>query len=124
MLTLFIAEDSLPVRKALKAWLAEIPWVRVVGCAGEARKVSALIENRQPDVVFLDNSLAGGSGIEVLKRIKTVLPPTVVVMFTADDFPQIRSRCQAAGADYFLNKSTEFAKIPELLQQIRQIKET
>lgn len=105
---------------ALKLMLEPIPQVQVIGDAERASQAVERIETLRPDVAFLDISLAEGSGIDVLKRIKQTLPAVIAIMLTSHDDRWTRTKCKEAGADHFLSKSDDFAKIPALLRQIAQ----
>ena len=72
------------------------------------------ISRLQPDAVILDIRMPGGSGIDVLKKIKKNYPSTLVIMFTNYPTAQYRKRCLDLGTDFFFDKSTEFDKIPNL----------
>jgi DNA-binding NarL/FixJ family response regulator len=41
-------------------------------------------------------------------------------MLTNFAHPQYRKKCEEAGADFFFDKSTEFDKLPQALEQVRQ----
>ena len=64
----------------------------------------------------LDIRLIGGSGIDVLKKIKQEDRALVVIMLTNSTALPFRRRCMEAGADFFLDKSTEFRKVREIVQ--------
>ena len=115
----FLADDSVPVRERILEMLEEIPDVHVVGHAEDALAARLLITALQPDVVILDINMPGGSGIEVLHDIKQMSPSPRVIMLTNYSQPQYRKRCLEAGADYFLDKSTEFDEIRNLLAENR-----
>ena len=71
-----------------------------------------------PDAVILDIRLPRKSGIEVLRDIKKDKPSPVVIILTNYPYPQYQKECTEAGADYFLNKSTEFNKIADVLKNL------
>jgi DNA-binding NarL/FixJ family response regulator len=62
--------------------------------------------------------MPGGSGLDVLRDIRTDHPHICVLMCTNYPDPQYREECLGAGADYFLDKSAEFEKIPAILRQL------
>jgi DNA-binding NarL/FixJ family response regulator len=64
--------------------------------------------------------MPGGSGIEVLRSLKKMTPAPAVIMLTNFAYEQYRKKCEAAGADFFLDKSTEFDQIPLVLEQVRR----
>jgi DNA-binding response OmpR family regulator len=68
--------------------------------------------------VILDIRMPGGNGIQVLEAIKTSTAAPVVIMLTAFPYPQYRKKCLEVGADYFLDKTTEFERVVEVLEQL------
>jgi DNA-binding NarL/FixJ family response regulator len=119
-LKVFISDDSTTVRERLVTMALDLPEVDVVGQAEDAPASLDAIRQTQPDVVILDIRMPGGSGIEVLRSLKKMTPSPVVIMLTNFAYEQYRKKCEAAGADFFLDKSTEFDQLPQVLEQVRQ----
>ena len=76
----------------------------------EANIVSTLadamthLKNNDPPVIFLDNHLPDGIGMDYIKRLKQDHPTSSIIMITAyDTFPD-RQRAYKEGADYFIGK--------------------
>src|SRR5437879_2309662 len=111
----FIADDSRIVVDRLAALLAEIPGVRLIGRAGNAQHALRCIEQLNPDAVILDLQMPGGSGMDVLAAIRGRRPGLTIIICTNFAHPQYRQRCLEAGANFFLDKSTEFERIPSIL---------
>lgn len=63
----------------------------------------ALQENR-PEIIFIDNHLPDGLGMNYITYIKTNYPDAKIVMITAHDTSSDRSRALGVGADYFIGK--------------------
>lgn len=116
----FITDDSLIVREHLVTLLDELAGVEIVGQAGSVAEAISGIRNLQPDVVILDIRLPDGSGIDVLQNVKQDQPAPVVIILTNYPYPGYRKRCLSAGADFFLDKSTEFDQLPRLFEQLKQ----
>lgn len=114
----FIADDSEHIRKSLIAMLSKIKEINIVGQAASTGEAISLIPKADPDVVLLDIRIPGGSGMDVLKEIKSYKPGLIFIMITNYPYPQYREKCKLLGADYFLDKSTEFDKIPVVLKQL------
>ncbi|MFC1548291.1 response regulator, partial [Candidatus Neomarinimicrobiota bacterium] len=57
-------------------------------------------------------------GIDVLREIKHNLPDLKVIMLTNYPYPHFQRRCEEEGADYFFDKSTEFEKVTQVVQQL------
>ena len=118
----FVADDSLIVREHLVTMLEELSGVEVVGQAENVAEAINAISKLQPDAVILDILMPGGSGIEVLENIKQEGAGPMVIILTNYPYPVYRQRCLQAGADFFLDKSTEFDQIPELFERFKETK--
>lgn len=114
----FIADDSPTVRERLAALLSDVPEVDVVGQAQDAAEAIVAIERLQPDVVILDIRMPAGSGIGVLRSLHKKADRPKFIMLTNYPFLQYRRTCLEAGASYFFDKSSEFDKIPQALEQL------
>ena len=115
---IIIADDSELIHERLTAMISELPEFEIVGQARDGGAAIELIRNRKPDVVVLDIRMPKGSGIDVLKNIKKYDSIPWIIIFTNYPYPQYKTRCAALGADFFLDKATEFQKLRELLEQL------
>jgi len=118
-LRVYIADDSTLLRERLTARLAEMEGTELVGQSGHAAQAIEEIQRLQPDVAILDIRMPGGGGIQALAAIKKGAAPPVVIMLTAFAYPQYRIKCQAAGADYFFDKTTEYDAVFAVLEGLR-----
>jgi DNA-binding NarL/FixJ family response regulator len=114
----FIADDSPIVRERLVSLLSELPGVDVVGEAETAFDAIQSIRRLRPAVVILDISMPGGSGIQVLETIRKEKPAPLIIMLTNFTHEPYRQRCFKLGADYFFDKSSEFEKVKEILENL------
>jgi DNA-binding NarL/FixJ family response regulator len=114
----FIAEDSPLLLDRLIALLASDPAIEVVGHADDAASAIESIRTLTPDAVILDLRLRRGSGIEVLRSVKGDPRPPVVIMLTSSPPSQCRARCLGAGADYVLDKATEFDRPRDIVAEM------
>lgn len=106
----FLAEDSGAIRERLQAALGAAS-IDVVGQAGTPQACISGILGSQPDVVVLDIQLDGGSGLEVLKAVRSAEPAVAFVVFSSHAAPVFRKRYLQEGAVRFLDKSTEFEEL-------------
>ena len=118
----FIADDSLIVREHLVTMFDELAGIEIVGQAETVAEAVTGIQKLHPDVVILDIRMPGGSGIDVLKRVKQGEVTPMVIILTNYPYPGYRQKCLQAGADFFLDKSTEFDQIPKLFEQLKRDK--
>ncbi len=114
----FIADDSPPVVERLTDLLRGLPGIEFAGDAGNVLAVLRCVRQLQPDALILDLEMPGGSGLDVLRAVRRDLPDLQVLICTNYPYPQYRSECLAAGANYFLDKSAEFDKIPMILRDL------
>ena len=118
-LNVFITDDSAIVRERLVAMVSALPGITVVGQAQDGLEAVDAIRRTRPDVVILDIRMPGRNGIDVLHRLKKTQPAPKVIMLTNYAHRQYREKCEAAGADFFFDKSAEFDQIPQALEQVR-----
>jgi DNA-binding NarL/FixJ family response regulator len=115
---LFIADDSTEFRERLASILSHIDGVDIVGQAGDVPEAIEAIEGSKPDTVILDIQMPGGSGLDVLKVLKSSTPSPVVMMLTVGPSSEYKDRCFAMGADYFFEKSSELRSMAQLLRDL------
>lgn len=115
---IYLVEDSPVVQERLIAMLDDIEHVEVLGVADNAADATAAILRLQPDAVVLDIKLRIGSGISVLREIRRQGALIATIMLTNNACQEIRNQCLALGADHFFDKTGEFEKIREVLEQL------
>ncbi len=113
-----IVDDHTIVRKGIRALLAEIEGIEVVGEADNGQEAIAQAGTLHPDVILMDLAMPKMDGIEATRQIKTSRPESrilVMTSFAADDkvFPAIK----AGALGYLLKESTP----EDLVQAIHQI---
>jgi DNA-binding NarL/FixJ family response regulator len=115
----FIADDSSVVVERLADLLEEeVPGAQLVGQAGDVPEAMRGIKRIKPDALILDLHMPGGSGLDVLRAIRSDHPYLCVLICTNYPYPQYREECLTAGANFFLDKSAEFEKIPAILREL------
>ena len=114
----FIVDDSTSIRTRLAEMLRGMGDVAIVGEAASAPDAVDGILSKRPDSVLLDLNLSGRSGMEVLRTVRKQAPEIVFVVLTNHSEPQYRRACTLAGAAYFLDKSTEFDRVRQVIAEI------
>ncbi len=113
-----MVDDSALLREQVVGMLSALGGIDMVGEAQYPLEAFHAIRVLKPDVVILDIHLIGGSGIDVLERIKQLESPPIVIILTNSPGPPYRRKCMTAGADYFLDKSSEFASVKAIIQSL------
>jgi len=110
-----IADDAKVIRERLRLLIKDCANLELVAEAEDAQSALRLFDSKHPEIVVLDIRMPDRSGIAVLEQIKQQAPATKVVMLTNYPYSAYRRRCIQLGACAFLDKSTEFEKIQQVL---------
>jgi DNA-binding NarL/FixJ family response regulator len=122
LLNVLIADDSPFIIERIKTILSDLDMVNVIGEAHNGNEVTDFLKTEIPDVVLLDVIMPGINGMDVLSYIKKEYAGVQVIMLTNQANPYTRKLCMNLGASYFFDKSTEFEKLPEALEQLSAAK--
>ena len=117
MQKVFLVEDSLPVRERLSALLTAGGTNEIVGTAAGAKEAIAAILAARPDAVVLDLNLAQGSGFDVLRAVRDAAPEIDFYMLSNFASEPYRRYAASLGARGFFDKSSEFERVREVLEQ-------
>ena len=114
----FIVDDSPQITEMLRELLSDPGHVEIVGFADAAPNAIEQIQLSNPDVVVVDLQLKDGNGFDVIKAVR-LLPQAqnmLIILFTNHASRELQKHGTDLGADFFLDKSTDHAKILEILQ--------
>ena len=113
----FIVEDSPLIYERIVENISALENVEVVGMADRETEAIAAVEKTAPDIAFVDINLLEGNGLNVTREIRKKLSKARlrIVIMTNFASPVLRRQSLALGADDFIDKSTEFERIPEIL---------
>ena len=114
----FIVEDSAIMLNDLRFMLSDIPGVTVIGMAVDESSAIERINALRPDVVTLDIQLQSGSGLGVLKNIKEHHAGIKVMVLTNCSEKAYIDCCMCLGADYFFDKSLQYAQFRDALRNL------
>jgi DNA-binding NarL/FixJ family response regulator len=113
-LRVIIADDRSTTRGGLKALLALLPQVEVIGEAADGQESVDLVAEYSPDVVLMDVQMPVMDGLEATRRIKKQWPAVTVIALTMH--ARYRDEALAAGADAFLLKDAKPGALVGALQ--------
>jgi DNA-binding NarL/FixJ family response regulator len=120
MISILIVDDHAVVRAGLRAVLSGAPGYDVIGEAADANEGIALAGRERPDVVLLDITMPGGSGLEAVPRLLAAAPATRILMLSVHDKLEYVLEAVRAGAHGYLRKDTT---PQELRQAVRAVHE-
>jgi DNA-binding NarL/FixJ family response regulator len=115
---LFIVDDSPIFIERLLGMLDGMLPPEQIGHTGTYGDALDRITQRQPDILLLDVNLPDKSGVELLRVVRERYPAIVIIMVSNQSADSYRTVCARLGATAFLDKSTEFERIPALIATI------
>ena len=118
MIRVVIADDHRILREGLKQLLQSAPDLTVVGEAGDGHEALAQVRGTDFDVLLLDMSMPGKSGMELIRQVKAERPKLRVLVLSMHEEHQYAVRSIRAGASGYLTK--ESAAL-ELVAAIRKV---
>jgi two-component system, OmpR family, response regulator len=87
-------------------------------CAYSLAEAKRKINHVNPSVLFLDNNLPDGYGIDFISEVKSKSPYTKIVMMTAHNSSTDQNRAIQNGADYFISKPFTSGIIKNTIDQL------
>jgi len=115
-----LADDHALVRAGIRALLNTIEGVDVIAEAGDGHQALQLIKELVPDIVLLDITMPGLSGLEVLERSKKQFPDLRVIILTVHDAGEYAMQALRAGANGYLPKSAAANELQLALEVVRR----
>ncbi|MFN7137863.1 MAG: response regulator [Limisphaerales bacterium] len=113
-----LVDDHPLLRSGVAALIENDPEFLVCGQVAQAREITETIRSSQADIVILDISLQGENGLEILKKIRTELPKTAVLILSMHDETIYAPQALRAGALGYLSKQDAPEKILEALRKV------
>lgn len=118
MIRLVIVDDHAIVRSGLRQIAQSEADIDVVGEAADSGELLDVLRKQESDVVLMDISMPGKSGLDALKLVKERWPTTAVLMLSMYPEDQYAVRSVKAGASGYLHKNSP----PEtVIQAIRTV---
>ncbi len=125
MVQILVVDDNLQLRETLRTILNKRSGFHVVGEAADGISAAQLAQSLRPNVVLMDVGMARMDGIEATRRIRALLPDTVVIGMSCHTSRDVEAALLAVGANAFLPKEHVpekiFTVIAEALEQRDQI---
>ena len=115
-LRVLLVEDSRVLAERLRESLDTLDNVEVVGSVADESAAVAAVRAQRVDVIILDLQLKEGTGFGVLQRLGKARPK--IIVFTNYMLPEYQRLASTLGVEYFLNKSLDYERLPQVLQEI------
>jgi DNA-binding NarL/FixJ family response regulator len=118
MTRVFIADDHGIVRDGLRRLLEDTDDMQVAGEASDGIEVVRRAAEEEWDVLLLDLSLPGLSGVEILARLKSIRPALKVLVLSMYPEDQHGPHLLRAGASGYLTKGRGGVEVLEALRTV------
>ncbi|WP_308636244.1 response regulator transcription factor [Paenibacillus silvisoli] len=120
MIRTLIVDDEIYVRKGL---ISVLPWekfsFKIVGEASSGDKALEFLKDNGVDVMFMDLTMPGMSGFELMKETRNSFPDLKVVVLTChQDFDFIQETMRLGAIDYIVKTQLEKEKLEDVLERI------
>lgn len=113
-----IADDHAVVRQGLKQIIADEPDMQLLGEAENAAELMQFVRTMDLDVVILDITMSGKSGLDVLPEILSLRPKIKILILSMHAEEQFAIRALKSGASGYITKQTAPT---ELVKAIRKV---
>jgi len=115
-----VVEDSPQIAERLVELVSVPNRVEVIATAATEDEALAACDKHTIALAIVDLQLAQGTGFGVIRRLRaaTGAHPACIVVLTNHAVPALKVAAFEAGADYFLDKSKDFATIPRLIGEL------
>jgi DNA-binding NarL/FixJ family response regulator len=115
-----IVDDHTLVRDGIRALLALIAGIKVVGEAANGREALEKVKKLAPDVVLMDLAMPIMGGLEATRRIRKRFPRTKVLALTQYEDREYIVPTIEAGARGFVSKTAAFSELASAIQAVYQ----
>ncbi len=118
MIRVAIVDDHAIVRTGLRQYLSEQVDLRVTGEAANGQDALRLAQRGEVDVLLLDISMPGGSGVDALAAIKARFPDLAVLVLSGFPEAHYATTLLRQGAAGYLNKECDPEEIVRAIRTV------
>jgi len=115
-----LADDHAVVRSGCRRLLELDENIRVVAEFASGAEACEWLDRREADVLVLDLSMSGMSGLETLKYVHAHVPALRVLIFTMHDAPHLVSQALDSGAAGYVTKSSPPGLLTEAVLSVAE----
>ncbi len=118
MIRIVLADDHTIVREGLKQLLEAAEGLEVVAEARDGNEVMKIVREREFDLLLLDMSMPGKSGIEVIKQVRSENAKLRILVLSMHAERQYAIRAIRAGASGYLTKESATRQLVEAIRKV------
>ena len=118
MIRIVIADDHAIVREGLKRIVSEVSDMEVAGEAGDGTQVMQRVRELEFDILLLDLSMPGRSGMELIKLVRAEKPKLRILVLSMHQELQYAVRAIKSGASGYLTKESAPSQLEQAIRKI------
>jgi len=118
MVNILIADDHALFREGLKSLFSIENDFKVIAEAGNSYEILDMVKNKQLDVILLDITLPGKSGLDLIKDIRKLNKRISILMLTGHPEDRFAFRAFRAGASGYLTKEKTFDELNKAIRKV------
>jgi DNA-binding NarL/FixJ family response regulator len=118
MIQVLIADDHAIIRDGLKQIISFVANMAVIGEAADGEEVLQKIRTLDIDVLLLDMSMPGKSGIALIQQITAVRPRLPILVLSMHQESQYAVQAMRAGASGYITKNTASSQLIEGIRKV------
>ncbi|MCD9030436.1 response regulator transcription factor [Luteimonas sp. Y-2-2-4F] len=115
-ITVLLVDDHEGFINAALRHFRKVPWLRVVGTAGNGLEAIERSEALRPQVVLMDLAMPEMGGLQAARLIKAQDDPPYIVIASHFDDAEHREHATRAGADNFVSKLSYVQEVMQILE--------
>jgi DNA-binding NarL/FixJ family response regulator len=116
MIRVLVVDDHPVLRAGLEAVLRAEPGFVCVGVAADGAEMARVLHRTAPDVLVLDRRLGNEDGLALCATVRSQPDAPEVVIYTADDSPDLDRRAREAGACGAVAKERDIGELFDALR--------
>jgi DNA-binding NarL/FixJ family response regulator len=118
MIRIVLADDHTIVREGLKQLLLAADGLEIVGEARDGHEAIKAVRELDFDLLLLDMSMPGKSGIELIKQVRAEKPKLRILILSMHEEQQYAIRAIRAGASGYLTKESASRQLVEAIRKV------
>jgi DNA-binding NarL/FixJ family response regulator len=118
MIRIVVADDHTIVREGLKQLLGSADDLQVVAEAADGHQALERVRSEEFEVLLLDMSMPGRSGIELIKQVHAERPRLRILVLSMHEEQQYAVRAIRAGASGYLTKESASSQLVAAIRKV------
>lgn len=115
-----VADDHTLFRVGLIRMLSSFAGIRIVAEASDAGSVLAAVATTAADLLILDLSMPGASGVSLIDDVQKAAPKLPILILTMHDEPALTKQALRAGASGYVTKNADPETLAEAVTRVSQ----